>query len=490
MGAWGKNLAGVLATGLFVLGGCQDSSSAGQDEADASTGGEDSQGSSAAATEADAGSDSSADTEDPTGAGDAPTWHQDVAPVVVGRCAGCHRPGGIGPLAFDTYDAASPVAEAIALVTESGSMPPFGADDTDECTHPMGFKEDLRLSDDEKAMLRAWADAGAPEGDPELAAEIPEPVSTQLDPVDQTLIMPTQVTIDGAQDQFLCFSLDPGLSEDAFLKAIQVVPGNDKIVHHVLIYVDEDGSSADQAGAQGYFPCSGGSIGGDLVGAWAPGVLPMRMPEDTGMKVPAGSRLVMNVHYHPTGVGAEVDDASGIEIDWHEERPAWAAQLALIGNSNGSELLPGPNDEGGKQFMIPAGAKNHTEEMIFEIPSDLPELKLWQVGAHMHYVGVDMLIGVQRDGGSETECLLQTPNYDFQWQRGYVYDGTLSEVPKIYGGDQVYLRCTYDNSMDNPKVVQALAEQGLTEPVDVYLGEETLDEMCLGVFGVAFPNVL
>jgi hypothetical protein len=106
----------------------------------------------------------------------------------------------------------------------------------------------------------------------------------------------------------------------------------------------------------------------------------------------------------------------------------------------------------------------------------------------MHYVGTDMRIGVTRAAaGAEPaeECLLDTPKWDFDWQRGYRYDVPIEQAPSVATGDVLNLRCTYDNSMQNPHVQNALVEQGLTAPRDVLLGEETLDEMCLGIFGFA-----
>jgi hypothetical protein len=352
-----------------------------------------------------------------------------------------------------------------------------------------GWKDDLRLSDEEKQALRAWADANAPEGDPNDAAPVPEPAPVELTTADLHLQMEGAVTIGGDTDQFLCFSLDPGLTEDGYLQALQVVPGNEKIVHHVLIYVDADGETAGLAGPDGSFPCSGGSIEGQLIGAWAPGALPSRPPEGSGMLVPAGARLVMNVHYHPTGVADELDDATGIDIDWLDERPLWRAQLALVGNGEG--LLPGPNDENGIEFRIPPNVADHTETMLVTLPDTVPELRLWGIGAHMHYVGVDMLIGVQRETspGPSEECLLHAPTYSFEWQRLYTYDNSLDDAIRLRGGDKLYMRCTYDNTLGNPAVAEALGQQGLEEPVEVFLGEETLDEMCLGIYGIAVPNL-
>jgi hypothetical protein len=466
----------------LALGGCKDDPTR---EDAGGTGDEAGSTSTPGADESGSGSGSTGPAIDP----DAPTWYQDVAPTVIAKCSGCHREGGVAPFSLQSYEESAPWAVARAESVERHRMPPFAADDTDECQVNVGWKDDLRLSDAEKDALRGWADARAPEGDPETAAPVSEPPSVELTTVDTTLQMQGAVTIGGDHDQFLCFSLDPGLTEDRYLQALQIVPGNEKIVHHVLIYVDAEGDSAQQAGEDGWFECSGGSIGGDLIGAWAPGAVPARVPEGAGMLVPAGARLVMNVHYHPTGAGDEVDDATAIDIDWLDERPGWRAQFALIGNGTG--LQPGPNDENGIEFRIPPGVSDHTETMLFTLPADVPELRLWGIGAHMHYVGVDMLIGVQREvsPGPEKECLLHAPYYSFEWQRLYTYDASLDDAIRIAGGDQLYMRCIYDNTMNNPGVAEALEQQGLSEPIEVRLGEETLDEMCLGVYGIAFPNI-
>jgi hypothetical protein len=208
------------------------------------------------------------------------------------------------------------------------------------------------------------------------------------------------------------------------------------------------------------------------------------------MSIPAGAKLILNVHYHPTGETA-VDPGTSFDIRFAKGAPQYLGQLLLMGNQF-AQLLPGPNDSGDfPEFKIPAGAVGHTEELIFKLPSGIPELRLWSAGAHMHYVGVDMLLGLDRAApepgtGIEKECLIQTPNYNFEWQRGYGYDAAFEDLPTARGGDYLYLKCTYDNSMGNPHVAKALAEQGLDAPVDVFLGEETLDEMCLGVYGIAY----
>jgi len=471
----------VTLAGLgWLLVACQDAPAVAA--ADASTGA--AEGSSTGASSADETAQAETGPE-----AAAPTWHEHVAPIVVAKCAGCHEEGGVAPFAASSYEAAAPWATALAEAAGARTMPPFAADDTAECQMEYGWQDDLRLSDEQIDTLRAWAEAGAPEGDPALAAPIDPPPAVALDEIDAQLVQPSAVTIGGNQDRFLCYSLDPQLTEDRYLQAMQIVPGNERIVHHVLVYVDEDGGSATTAGEDGVYPCSGGAPAGNLVGTWAPGSLPTRTPPGVGMLVPAGARLVMNVHYHPTGGGDEIDDATTVELDWMEERPAWVAQLALFGNGQG--LLPGPNDEDGPRFVIPPGVSDHTESMLMTLPATIPEVRLWEVGAHMHYLGVDMIIGVQRHDspGPEEECLLHAPRYSFEWQRLYVYDVDFDDAPRVAGGDRLYMRCTYDNTLANPGVAEALAQQGLDAPIEVRLGEETLDEMCLGIYGIAYPNI-
>jgi hypothetical protein len=201
----------------------------------------------------------------------------------------------------------------------------------------------------------------------------------------------------------------------------------------------------------------------------------------------------MQVHYHPTG-SAQTDAATSLQLrGFHGGIPEYVASTSLVGNArslkaDGMGLQAGPDDGATPEFRIPAGAAAHTESMLFKLPANLGESRLWVLGTHMHYVGTDMRIAIKRGtAGTEPaeECLLETPKWDFSWQRGYVYDTPIDQAPTVRGGDVLELRCAYDNSMQNPFVQRALTEQGLAAPRDVVLGEETLDEMCLGIFGIA-----
>jgi mono/diheme cytochrome c family protein len=91
----------------------------------------------------------------------APTYTKDVAPILSEHCATCHRAGEIGPMSLLTYQEVRPWAKAIRGVVAQGKMPPWHA------TQDRGvFSNDRRLSEQDRATLLAWADAGAPQGNP------------------------------------------------------------------------------------------------------------------------------------------------------------------------------------------------------------------------------------------------------------------------------------------------------------------------------------
>lgn len=429
------------------------------------------------------------------------TWHGHIAPLVHEKCGGCHSEGGIGPFSIETYDEAHMWASDMQRQIQSGAMPPWGAQETDECTPPAPFKEDIRLTDAEKALFAEWIADGRVEGDPEVAAPLPPAPQLDLDNPDRMLTIPGSVTVEGTQDQFVCFTLDPEITEPVWLTGSQVSPGNATIAHHALLFLDRAGESLALANERGQYPCFGGPnlANPTLLAAWAPGATPVLTPENTGTPLQPGDRLVVQMHYHPTGAGEETDDATRIDLKWTTEEPDYVSNVFLIGNFENSDLAwQGGEGYGlttGPDFLIPAGARDHLEINRFLLPDGGDELarlvpiSLWAVGTHMHYVGTDMKITVEyADGGDQ--CLVQTPKWDFNWQRAYFFDGAVEDMPKLHLGDSLTMRCTYDNSLQNPFVREALDAQGYEEPLDVRLGEETLDEMCLGVFGVAVEKEL
>lgn len=439
-----------------------------------------------------------------------PTFARDIAPILENSCLTCHRSDGVAPFALDSYQAAKDWAPAILDAVESRRMPPWAAHETDECEPRFGFKGDIRLTDDEIQMVRQWVEDDMPKGAAPYPVLSSVPAVPTLEQYDRALRPQNEWGTSGLQDEFRCFVLDPGFDKAKFVDAFEFVPGNETVVHHALLFLDANGASDALVGPDGSYPCVGGPGFNDtqVLLAWAPGAGAQMLPEKTAMLMRADAKMVLQIHYHP--VGATEFDRSTVRIRTTNERPDYIAQILLIGNFPGpigentlgldpnDGLLSGPGDRGdAPEFVIPAGAEAHVETQRMTIPRTLgglpiPPLRLFGLGTHMHYVGTDMRIRIERPEARgpepKSECLIQTPEWDFEWQRAYHYDVPVHQAPEIRPGDVVHLECTFDNSMNNPGVAAALAEQGLEAPIDVQLGDETLDEMCLGVLGIAYQN--
>lgn len=423
-----------------------------------------------------------------TGAG-GPTWYQDVAPVAAEHCGGCHVAGGVAPFSVETYEDAQPWGEAMASAVESGSMPPFFAVDDALCDSP-DLLDDLRLSDEQKALFTDWVAAGKPAGDPATAAPAPlHPVRDLVD-YDSELQIDSPFAVSGSDDIYQCFRVPMPTSEDVWITGVQVVPDNELVVHHVLVWYDPNDNSAGQVDADGSYRCSGfpDLFPTELVAAWAPGGQPTLTPENTGTLVHPGSSLVLNIHYHPTGTSTEVDQTR-LRLQWTTTQPANYAMVYLVDMPFGAIVQPGPEDQGGAEFRIPAGAADHleTEEMWFP---DLvfPDMPVYAVAPHMHFLGTDMLVTLDHQDEPD-QCLVHTPGFRFDWQQGYAFDPDEAPLPVIHGGDRLRVQCRYDNSASNPFMPLHLDASGASAPHDVYWGEETGDEMCMAMVGLVLPPV-
>jgi hypothetical protein len=430
------------------------------------------------------------------------TFAQAIEPLLQDKCQQCHSEGGVAPFSLVTYEQVTGMAAAARQKVLAREMPPWGAFDDETCEMRHPIKDDLRLTDEQIDMFVRWVDDGMPLGDTSRRPA-PRTFSTPvLEGRTHTFAMnqPFEVAATG-KDDIRCFPVDPGFDVDTWIGGTNVVPGDPSVVHHVIVYVDPNREGITKSGADGSYPCFGGPevSNPSLLMAWAPGVTPASFGEDAGIKVPKDAHLVLQVHYHPGA--ATAFDATAFELSVLPYKPSFVSQMLLIGNAEHDRgllrLLPGPNDPPeGPAFVIPPNAKGHTESMEVTIPEQvnggtLPPMSIMMSGAHMHWAGVDMKIDIERKAPTSEqparECLLGTPKYDFNWQRGYVYDVPVEALPLVSPGDTLRFTCTYDNTIDNPHVRRAMAEQRLSSPPEIRLGESTLDEMCLGVLLAVRP---
>jgi hypothetical protein len=417
------------------------------------------------------------------------TWYQDVAPIVSEHCMGCHQESGIAPFSLATYEDVMPIADQLIAAIESGVMPPFSVEPTDDCTPTHGWKEDPRLTDAEKATIVAWIADGREAGTP---VEIALPAVPELTGKTHSLTPAPYVT-SGEADEFICFLLDPATTTPTWLTGWHVRPGNPAVVHHAVVStlpaaLMDDARSA--IGVGNSFPCSAaaGVPGSFIVGAWAPGGQAYDSGS-TGIRIGAGDGIIVQIHYHPGGETAE-PDATTLDLRLQTTRPEAEYALRAFGNVHGAPgLQPGPYDPPtGPKFEIPPGVADGMETMWMTLPPGSPTLKVMTAFPHMHYVGVGLSAWVERAapraGEPTRECLVNINRWSFDWQRQYGIDAPIDQLPVVRAGDRIELRCKYDNTLGNPYVQRALAEQNLDAPQLVHLGEQTLDEMCISLFAV------
>lgn len=434
------------------------------------------------------------------GTGGAPSigpvsFHKDVEPLLQKHCLTCHSDGQIGGFSLVKYEEAKPEAALMADKTTKKLMPPFLAKATDDCKPRLSWRDDPSLTDQEIAIFKAWADQGAPEGDPKDA---PPPFvlpNQGLANPSQEIVATSPTTVSGTADQFVCVVYDPKLAGDEFVDGIHYIAGNTAIAHHALLFSAKRADVAKESGGKDQYPCFG-SPPGTLVHAWAPGGVPLELPNDVGIKMGVDDVIVIQMHYHPRD--KMESDQSKIQLRYTSAAPSWSYLTLLPGNAKTAAdgLLPDPDDTNGvPEFVIPAGKDHHVEEMVVTVPSQvIIDVPILAVGPHMHYAGTKMKFSIERQHVTQTqpanECLIETPAWDFNWQRLYQYEGALTDLPTGTAGDTLRMHCEYNNSMSNPFIVQALKQQNLSAPRDISLGETTLDEMCLGVMGVLVPTAL
>lgn len=370
------------------------------------------------------------------------TFSHDAAPILYRHCASCHRPGGVAPFSLLTYQDAAKRAALIAAVTAKRYMPPWLPDAS---TH---FQEERRLSDTEIAALAQWAAAGAPAGDAAATPAPPRfPEGWQLGPPDLTAEMraPFEVPADGP-DLYRCFAIPAPVAQDRWVRAVDMRPGNARVVHHALLFQDVTGTARKRDSGAGY-ECFGtpGFLPARGLGGWTPGSLPYRAPEGIPELLHSGADLVLQVHYHPTG--KPQTDRTSVALYFTADKPRRKMMDIPLGST---------------RIDIPPGESRYRVADHFTIPVDVDAIA---VTPHAHYVCREMsAYALLPDGSRRT--LLHIPDWNFNWQQQYLYAAPL----RLPAGTEVVMEFLYDNSDANPRNPNH-------PPQRVVWGPATTDEM-------------
>jgi copper type II ascorbate-dependent monooxygenase-like protein/cbb3-type cytochrome c oxidase subunit III len=389
------------------------------------------------------------------------TYSKEVARIFQAKCQQCHRDGDVAPMALNGYETAVEWSRDILNVLNNGTMPPWkpvpGYGD---------FRDSRALTDDEKQTLMDWLSGDMPEGDP---ADLPAPTVSDsewtLGQPDLVLQMAQGYTPPIGQDIYRCFVIPTTAAQDTDMSAIDFIPGNRAIVHHIIVYQDTTGQAQALDGVDGQpgYTCFGGpgvdlSFGTDVLAGWAPGQRPSFLPDGIGIQVKKGAAFIMQVHYSPSRSTGE--DVTRIGL----YRATAKVQKHLY-------QVPIVNDT----FKIPAGASDYAVKADFSIPF-LFDATAINIYPHMHLLGRQIKVDMT-PAGKDTQPMIYEDNWDFRWQGYYTYN---SGVP-LKAGTKVSLTCTFDNSDNNPN--------NPNNPlVEVRWGERTKDEMCIALVGVTFVN--
>lgn len=424
------------------------------------------------------------------------TWYQDVAPIVAAKCTGCHQAGGIAPFVLTDVDSAKEHAGMMLTEIDAGAMPPFDAREESGaagCTPRFGWKDDGRLSAQQKAVIHAWVDGGY-----QLGTEVamPAPPATALAKVDKTVQPAQPFMASGNRDQFMCTIMDPGVTAAVtWVKGLQVRPGNSLVVHHVVVTAMQPGDDTTAAIAAHpvgtTWNCDQQATpGSGVMNIWTPGNTPLQTPDQLAIPLQAGAKVAMQIHYHPNGMTA-APDTTAIDLEYSTVWPQKMYFVTALGNAPDASagLEPDPDDVGPPAFVVPKNKGDHTETMVATVPdiSSLGDVRLYSVNPHMHLVGThiqgELLRAAPPAGQPAQECLANG-GWNFDWQRTYTYDAPIASLPSLRTGDKLTVKCHWNNTLANPFVQRLLADAGMVAPVDLTLGEQTTNEMCLEIFGL------
>jgi len=373
------------------------------------------------------------------------TYYKDVQPIVQRSCQGCHVTGGVGPFPLTTYDEAFQNSSSVSSAVVGHRMPPWKP--ADNCQK---FQSSRALSQDAINTIYSWVADGAPAGNPADAPANMTPSKVSLDWVDATVTPSGSYTpASNLSTDYHCFVLDPKLATDRDVIGYEVIPGAKQNVHHVLLYPADAAvaQAADAKTPEAGWPCFGGPgiKTSSTIGGWVPGSPPTKYPANTGITLPAGQVLVMQVHYDNHHGGAWSADQTSVKLQYAQTPVAKKAAILSVQNSS---------------FVIPPGATNYAVIGNLTAPGDG---YVYGLLPHAHQLGRRMRVETM------DTCMIDIPDWDFNWQQFYFYEN--NQGLPVKKGTQIKLTCVYDNPTSSA----------------VIWGESTTDEMCLNYFYTTGP---
>jgi hypothetical protein len=381
------------------------------------------------------------------------TWSNKIASIVYGKCSSCHNSNGIAPFALMNYADAYNNGTDIKDDVVDGHMPPWPPDPNfSNLAHPRV------LTAQEKLDIADWVDNGMPRGN--ISQEPPAPVFNNIAEITQPdhIIHAPTYNVNTTNDVYRCFVIPSGLTTPEFITAIEAIPGDRGVVHHILIYSDSTNKPAQLDAADpgpGYTNFGGtGSSHSKLIGVWVPGQTAYFAPTGMGIRLPAHTNIIMQIHY-PGGISGHTDSTKL----FLKTTTSYRREITIDSKLHHLALDNGP--------LIIWPNTTPTFRAHYVVPEDW---SLMGVGPHMHLLGTSIMsYGVTPT--DDTIPFVDIPEWDFHWQGLYSFP----KILKIPENTVLYSSAHYDNTSNNP-------ENPNDPPQLVALGESTTDEMMLVYF--------
>ncbi|MCU1325667.1 MAG: hypothetical protein JWN34_1037 [Bryobacterales bacterium] len=375
------------------------------------------------------------------------TFTEHIAPIIYNNCTKCHRTGQVAPFTLASYADVKQRALTIASVTRSGFMPPWKAEPT-----WAAFRDERRLTSEQIALIQQWVATGMPQGDPAKEPALPNfPDGWQLGAPDLVLEMPKaySVAADGP-DIYQNFVVQTGLTEEKYIRAVEIRSTARAALHHVLFFTDTTGGArkkeAAEMAATGQPGFSGfgsvltlylSDIGNPLtlaaalaggMGGWVPGATPEFLPEGLAYVLPKGADLILQTHFHPDG---KVESEKTVVALYFTTRPL--REITQVQAPGYFGVLA--------NIDIPAGKSDYKVRGSYTLPVDV---EAFSVSAHAHYLARGARMTATLPSG-EVRVLFWIKDWDFNWQDTYFFND-LQTLPK---GTRIDGELTYDNSANN-----------------------------------------
>jgi thiol-disulfide isomerase/thioredoxin len=368
------------------------------------------------------------------------TYCNEVSRILQQQCVECHRAGEIGPFALTEYEEVVGWGDMMLEVIDNGRMPPWHA--AGSVGH---FVNARTMPEADKQMLREWVAGGMPYGDVNQLPPPPAPVEEWQLGSDPDLVLPMRdepfpVPAEGTIE-YQHFVVDPGFTEDRWIAGAQILPGARGVVHHGIIFIRPP---------DGIEPAGVGWLT-----AYVPGQRLLPLPPHMARKVPAGSKLVFQMHYTPNGTATT--DLSQLGILFADTAQVTEEVFTVMAiNQN---------------FEIPPHAGNYA---VAGGTSQFPKNgRMLAMAPHMHVRGKAFEVSGRK--GDEVVPLLDVPRYDFNWQHVYIFEEPLG----LDQFDRIEFVARYDNSAENP------VNPDPSSPV--HWGDQTWEEMAIAFFEVVRP---